>query len=140
MNLAAIIAALQAFVSQDPTGGAACILRPESDASITPNDIRAIARAEIRDNEVVIYMGESVPTTPPNTRMSAAQLLKQLAALPGEWRERPVFTSEGLQKVDEHYSIDFRHPVLNTGAVTGPKEELFLLAGEGAAEASEEKH
>jgi hypothetical protein len=62
--------------------------------------------------------------------MSAAQLLKQLAALPGEWAKRPIVISEGRQKVDEHYSVEIHNPVLNTGAVKGPKEELFLLASQ----------
>jgi hypothetical protein len=130
VNLAAVIAALQAFVSQHPSGGAACMLRPENDASITRNDIRAIARVEVSDDEVIIYMGEPVPTTLPSARMSSAHLLKQLAALPSEWKERPVVISQGLQKADDHYSIDFRHPVRNTGVATGPNEELFLLAAQ----------
>jgi hypothetical protein len=84
VNLAAVLAALQLFLTQHPTGGAACMLMPPNGGSITRNDIRAIARVELEHDEVVIVMGEPVPTTTPETRMSAAQLLKQLAALPGE--------------------------------------------------------
>ena len=61
VSLAAVIAALQLFVSQHPAGGAACMLLPANNATITRNDIRAIARAEVQDDEVVIVMGEPIP-------------------------------------------------------------------------------
>jgi hypothetical protein len=129
VNVAAAIAALQAFVSEHPTGGAACMLRPQSDASITRNDIRAIARIEVRNDEVIIFMGEPIPGKPPNTRISAAQLLQQLTALPDEAAKQSLVISDSPQKVDEHHSIEYHSPVLNTGVVQGPNEELFLLAG-----------
>ena len=84
MNLAAIIAALQSYVSQHPTGGAACILLPANDKSITRSDFRSIAQVEVRDNEVIIAMGEPIFTTSPNVRISASELLNQLVAF-SDW-------------------------------------------------------
>ena len=130
MNLATVISALQLFVSQHPTGGAACILMPANGASVTRNDIRAIARIQIRDDEVIIVMGEPIPTASSKIRVSAAELFKQLTALSGDSSKRSVLLSEGLKKVDEQYSVDFHTPVRNTGIVTAPEGHLFLLAAE----------
>jgi hypothetical protein len=132
VSLAAVIAALQLFVSQHPTGGAACILLPANNASITRNDVRAIARAELQDDEVVIVMGGPIPDAPSNTRMSAAQLLTKLTALAGEHSKRSVVIAEGLRKVDERYSVNIHDPIQNTGTVTGPEGELFLVAAEAS--------
>jgi hypothetical protein len=138
VNLAAVLAALQLFISQHPTGGAACLLMPANAGSITRNDIRAIARAELSHDEVVIVMGDPIPATPPESRMSAAQLLQQLTALPGEPSKRSVVISAGRQKVDEHYSVDVHNPVRNTGTVTAPEGQLFLLSAELSKEAPQE--
>ena len=132
MSLAAVIAALQLFVSQHPAGGAACILLPANNGSITQNDIRAIAQAEVQDDEVVIVMGGPIPDTPSNTGMSAVQLLKKLTALAGERSNRSIVISEGLKKVDERYSVNVHDPIKNTGTVSGPEGELFLLAAEAS--------
>jgi hypothetical protein len=132
VSLAAVIAALQLFVSQHPAGGAACMLFPANGASITRNDIRAIARAEVHDDEVIIVMGEPIPDTPSNSRMSAAQLLQTLTALAGERSKRSVVIAEGLKKVDERHSVDVHDPIKNTGKVAGPEGELFLLAAEAS--------
>ncbi len=129
MNLAAVIAALQSYVSQHPTGGAACILLPANDKSITRSDFRAITEAEVRDEEVIIAMGEPIFTTSPNVRMSASELLKQLVEL-SDWSKRWVAISRGVEKIDEDCSIDFHDPVRNTGVVTAPEGETFLLIAE----------
>ena len=83
-------------------------------------------------------MGNPLPTTPPQTRMSAAQLWQQLTALPGEPSKRSVVISAGLQKVDEHYSVDLHNPVRNTGTVTGPEGQLFLISAELSKETPQE--
>jgi hypothetical protein len=128
VNLAAVIAALQSYVSQHPTGGAACILLA-NDKSINRNDFRAIAQADVRDDEVVIAMGEPIFTTSPNVGISASELLKQLVEL-SDWSKRWITISRGLEKIDEDCSIDFHDPVRNTGIVTGPEGETFLLIAE----------
>ncbi len=130
MTLATVIDALQMFLSQNSTGGAACILQPPNGASISRNDIRSIVLAVARDDEVILVTGDPAPTTPQNMRMSAEKLLKQLASLPEEWLNRPVFISPGQEKIDEHYSVEFHHPVRNKGVVVGPEGELFLLTGD----------
>jgi hypothetical protein len=129
VNLTAVIAALQTYVSEHPTGGAACILLPANDKSITRSDFRAITRAEVRDEEVVIAMGEPIFATSPNVRISAPELLKQLVAL-SDWSKRWVAISRGVEKIDEDSSIDFHDPVRNTGVVTAPEGETFLLIAE----------
>jgi hypothetical protein len=111
---------------------------PANGGSVTRNDIRAIARAELDHDEVVIVMGAPIQTTPPETRMSGAQLLKQLAALPGEPSKRSVVMSAGLQKVDEHYAVDLHNPLRNTGTVTAPEGQLFLLSAELSGETPQE--
>jgi hypothetical protein len=129
VNLAAVIAGLQSYVSQHPTGGAACILLPANDKSITRNDFRAITQAEVRDDEIVIAMGEPIFTTSSNVRISASELLKQLVEL-SDWSKRWVSISRGLEKIDDDCSIDFHDPVRNTGIVTAPDGETFLLIAE----------
>jgi len=90
------------------------MLLPADGPSVTRNNVRAIARAEVRDDGVMIVMVEPSPTTPPNTQMSTAHLLEQLAALPGESSQRSVLISAGLQQVDERYSVEVRNPVHTT--------------------------
>jgi hypothetical protein len=137
VTLTTMISALQLFLAQHPTGGAACILMPERHSSISRNDIRAIAQAVAR-HEVILVMGDPIPTTPQNARLSAQELLKQLASLPGEWLKRSVFISRGREKVDEHYSVEIQSAVQKTGTVTGPEGELFLLAGNSSQETPED--
>jgi hypothetical protein len=129
LNLAAVIAALQSYVSQHPTGGAACILLPANNDPITRRDFRAITQAEVRDDEVVIAMGEPISTSSPNFRVSASELLEQLVELP-DWSKRWVAIARGLEKIDEDCSIDFHDPVRNTGIVATPDGETFLLIAE----------
>jgi hypothetical protein len=129
VNLGAIIAALQSYVSQHPTGGAACILLPANEKSIVRSDFRAITQAEVRDDEIVIAMGEPIFTTSPNDGISASELLKQLVEL-SDWSKRWVAISRGVEKIDEDCSIDFHDPVRNTGVLTAPEGETFLLIAE----------
>ena len=57
MNVADVLAALQLFVSQHPAGGAACVLLPANAISVTRSDFRAIIRADVRDEEVIVVLG-----------------------------------------------------------------------------------
>jgi hypothetical protein len=49
-----------------------------------------------------------------------------------------VAISAGLQKVDEHDSVDLHNPARNTGTVTAPEGQLFLLSAELSKETPQE--